>query len=370
MTINPPQHLAPALPVQRPVHPTLRRRRWLAVLLGLVVAAALFESTVRLARLGSPVYAPRRFEPDGKVPFALLTDGGTSLPVYQPNTVFASVYDPAGDQRRYLADGGKVFYRINADGMRGGVRGKEKPPDAYRILCLGDSITFGEGVHEEHTYPSRLEHLLAAAMPDRRVEVLNAGVQGYGTREEVALYIFRGRAFSPDAVIVGFFLNDAVEFSETIRQNDAQTHGYQPSGPARLLKTWEILARSLAARRLQADYFDTIRRSFDSPIWEQDKKLLGLLTDEARNSGFRLIVLIFPVLWELDGNYPFEDLHGRIAAACRAAGCECIDLLETYRGHPAESLWVHPTDHHPNELAHRLAAERLAAILHPPPRSD
>jgi hypothetical protein len=37
-----------------------------------------------------------------------------------------------------------------------------------------------------------------------------------------------------------------------------------------------------------------------------------------------------------------------------------VDLRETLRGRPAESLWVHPVDHHPNEIAHRLAAEALA----------
>ena len=40
-----------------------------------------------------------------------------------------------------------------------------------------------------------------------------------------------------------------------------------------------------------------------------------------------------------------------------------LDLQETLRSEPAEELWVHPTDHHPNERAHALAAERVAAFL-------
>lgn len=57
-----------------------------------------------------------------------------------------------------------------------------------------------------------------------------------------------------------------------------------------------------------------------------------------------------------------------IASACREADIEYIDLLEVYRGHSAESLWVHPTDHHPNEVAHALAAKRIAEyVLHEAP---
>ena len=36
-----------------------------------------------------------------------------------------------------------------------------------------------------------------------------------------------------------------------------------------------------------------------------------------------------------------------------------MDLRVALQGHAAESLWVHPVDHHPNEIAHRLAAEAL-----------
>ena len=40
-----------------------------------------------------------------------------------------------------------------------------------------------------------------------------------------------------------------------------------------------------------------------------------------------------------------------------------MDLLEALRGRPESSLWVSPIDRHPNELAHRLAAEALAPVI-------
>jgi hypothetical protein len=40
-----------------------------------------------------------------------------------------------------------------------------------------------------------------------------------------------------------------------------------------------------------------------------------------------------------------------------------LDLLDTFRGHDEKSLWVHPTDHHPNEAAHALAAEAIERFV-------
>ena len=44
---------------------------------------------------------------------------------------------------------------------------------------------------------------------------------------------------------------------------------------------------------------------------------------------------------------------------CLVARIPHRELLETFRGRRSAELWVHPVDHHPNEVAHRLAAEAL-----------
>lgn len=348
-----------------PPTPTRRSRpaRWRRPgLLGasLLVACGLAEVVVRVFHLGPPVYVAHRFEPYAGIPFTQLPRGPI---VYQPSKTFWSVYDPAGDRRGYFAADNRVVYEINEHGMRGPARPVQKAPGVFRVLCLGDSITFGEGVRYPDTYPAQLERLLAAATPGRQVEVLDAGVQGYGTKDEAAFYLLRGGQFHPDVVTLGFFLNDAAEFAETICQNEAMTKDAVLSLPARVSRVWEIFERRRYAARLQRDYFDSIRRSFNSPRWAECREVLSGMTQVAREDSFRLVVVLFPVLWDLDAAYPFDDLHALIAAACREAGCEFIDLLEVYRGHRAEDLWVHPTDQHPNEIAHRLAAERIAACL-------
>lgn len=340
-----------------------RRARFLFVLFGLLAAPIIAEAIVRVGHLAPPVFASRRFEPGGGVPFSAIREGSITLPVYRPNVTFSSVYDPAGDDRGYLKPDGRVTYRINELGFRGGPLAIEKPAGALRVVCLGDSITFGEGVREEDTYPSVLGKLLSTSMPDRTVQVINAGVQGYGTREEIALFFARCAQLRPDIVTLGFFPNDATDFGETVRQNDERTRERPLSGLAKYSKIWEMIERRRRATELQEKYFETTRRSFDGPNWAVAKQLLAMMQSQSQKDGFRFVVVLFPMFWELDGAYPFDDLHARIAAACQEAGCEFVDLLPVFRGRKSESLWVHPTDQHPNEIAQALAARRMFDVL-------
>ena len=331
----------------------------------LVVAFLLAEVVVRAFALGPRTYEPRRFEPSGGVPFTAIQTMNMALPVYQPRTVFASVYDPAGDLHGDFGPDGRVIYRINSLGMRGDAVVSPKPPNTFRVICLGDSITFGEGVHEEMTYPNLLQGILAKEFPTMTVEVINAGVQAYDVREAAALFFARCRALEPDVVTLGMFLNDAMEFPETIRLNDERNRDVELGALARVSRVWEIIERNRRSAALQDEYFDSIRTSFDSDKWTSDLKLLRTLAEAGHVDQFRFVVVLFPMLWELDGVYPFEDVHERL----HDAWPDVVDLLDTYRGIPAESLWVHPTDHHPNAKAHRLAAERIAkAILRVPNR--
>jgi lysophospholipase L1-like esterase len=71
---------------------------------------------------------------------------------------------------------------INALGLRG-PEVQPRPDTRRRMLCFGDSITFGYGVGDEETYAFRLGQLLAP----RGVEVVNAGVTGYTSHQVVGL---------------------------------------------------------------------------------------------------------------------------------------------------------------------------------------
>jgi lysophospholipase L1-like esterase len=98
---------------------------------------------------------------------------------------------------------------INSRGFRDREFLQEKPASVFRILCLGDSWTFGANVDQEHTYPQQLEKMLAYEFPSSRVEVINLGVLGYSSFQGLELLKTTAVGLDPDLVIIGFTMNDA-----------------------------------------------------------------------------------------------------------------------------------------------------------------
>ena len=97
-----------------------------------------------------------------------------------------------------------------------------KAPGTFRILVLGDSVTFGHGALYEASYPYLLEQRLREWQPGVTWEVWNLGVPGYNTAQELAYLREVGGRYAPDLVIVGVFLNDFSGFQPVARPNLAQ----------------------------------------------------------------------------------------------------------------------------------------------------
>ena len=83
-----------------------------------------------------------------------------------------------------------------------------KAPNTFRIVVLGDSVTFGHGSVYEHTYPLLLEQRLKAWRPSVDWQVWNLGVPGYDSAQELTTLLTDGPRYQPDLVVVGFLEND------------------------------------------------------------------------------------------------------------------------------------------------------------------
>lgn len=98
--------------------------------------------------------------------------------------------------------GEKIITVQNEYGHRGKAYPIKRSPGKYRILVLGDSFTEAVHVSEDDLFTARLE----ASYPE--LEVLNAGVGGYGTVQEYRYLVAEGLRFNPDLVLVMVFEND------------------------------------------------------------------------------------------------------------------------------------------------------------------
>jgi hypothetical protein len=111
-----------------------------------------------------------------------------------------------GEIHNHVLSGRDVVIEVNSLGLRYPELGA-KERDEFRVLVLGDSITFGDFVSEGETWTRRMEALTSGR--GKRIRFINAGLPGAGTAEELTLFREIGSKVSPDLVLVGMYLNDA-----------------------------------------------------------------------------------------------------------------------------------------------------------------
>jgi len=95
----------------------------------------------------------------------------------------------------------RTTVHINQKGLRDRDHSYERIKDVGRILVLGDSFAWGYGVEENQRFSQLLETLMS-------VEVVNAGVSGYSTDQELLWFQNEGIKYDPDLVILVFAGND------------------------------------------------------------------------------------------------------------------------------------------------------------------
>ncbi|MCC3404352.1 MAG: SGNH/GDSL hydrolase family protein [Microcoleus sp. PH2017_10_PVI_O_A] len=112
---------------------------------------------------------------------------------------------------------GASFVQVNSDGLRDREHTKTKPPNTLRVAVLGDSFTEAIHVPVEQTFWSKLERKLSncnSIKGKQKVEVINFGVQGYGTAQELMMLRKKVWDYNPDIVVLAFFTgNDVINNS-------------------------------------------------------------------------------------------------------------------------------------------------------------
>jgi hypothetical protein len=118
---------------------------------------------------------------------------------------------------------GEAYIRINRDGFRDRDHAPVKPPDTVRIAVLGDSYAEALSVSEDEAFWSVMGKKLqdCHAFAGKRVEVLNFGVSGYGTAQELITLRERVWNFSPDIVMLAITTNnDIADNSRALKKTD------------------------------------------------------------------------------------------------------------------------------------------------------
>jgi lysophospholipase L1-like esterase len=128
----------------------------------------------------------------------------------------------------------------------------DKAPGTFRILVLGDSVTFGHGALSETTYPYLLEQRLREWRPAVDWQVWNLGVPGYNTTQELKYLERVGPRYQPDLVIVGFYENDLTDNDAPMEPTPGRRFVSAVQGSMqRWLYSYELYKRILLTVRWQ-----------------------------------------------------------------------------------------------------------------------
>lgn len=340
-------------------------RRLALVLAGLVFAAAVTEIALRVASV--PAIEVHRRGPER-----------SEMPFFE--------YDPdLGWRGRAGAAGpftGWEFasqVRLNARGFRDREVPAAKPAGAFRILLLGDSIVWGHGVEQDQRFSDQLERRLRTA--GLAVDVVNFGIGGYGTDQELLLYRRDGRALCPDLTLLGLYEND-------LRDNASGHQGrypkpyFQPASngtltvanvpvpragswldePARTRTRRSWIREELRLYAAAAFVRETVRRAWSGPAPPPEvptgavaltARLIDTLRREVEASGSRFAVIALP------------DVHATpaVAEAARRSGAPMwLDLGPVFAGR-REPLFYRLDGAHWTPRAHALAGDRIADFL-------
>ena len=129
----------------------------------------------------------------------------------------------------------------------------ERAPGSFRVVCFGDSSTFGIGNDMPDTWPAQLEERLQASLllaKYTRIEVINAGVPGYSSFQGLQHMRQELARLKPDLVMASYANNDFWHWDNTTDKAHAATFGRQ--SPGRLLmqtRIGQLLRTGLQALR-------------------------------------------------------------------------------------------------------------------------
>jgi len=221
---------------------------------------------------------------------------------------------------------------FNRDGLRDRPHPLEKPPGTYRVVCLGDSVTFGYGFTRAEAWPQSLQDLVDARGPG--VEVFSVALPGWSTRQERYAYERIARRYRPDAVVLAVVLNDMEDLHNNLSQ------------PPRLLV--ELFKRSALVRRVTNAEGREIRSVDELFVQPESKAVrsgyerlfaeIRQLAEDVRADGAALHVMVFPDSDQVGPRAPAPIPQQRIAAFLRAEGIGAIDPLPSLRAVGAEGF--------------------------------
>jgi hypothetical protein len=232
-----------------------------------------------------------------------------------------------------------------------------------RVTFLGDSFTAGHGIADVE---DRFANIVRAQRPGWEVHVM--AWNGVETGEQMTALTGTARhGYELDVVVLVYCLNDVSDLLPEWKAIYVRLS--RPPQAGRFLIDNSYLINTLYYRmrtRWEPDaarYFDFVRDAYTGPIWQLQRFRLQTIREDVRRRGGRLLVVTFPLMHSLGPDYEFADIHRQLELTWREWNAPHLDLLGVYEDMDSADVVVNRYDAHPNERAHRLAADAIVPFI-------
>jgi len=263
-------------------------------------------------------------------------------------------------------EGEWVAMTINAKGLRGDEIPDVKAHDELRVLALGDSFVFGGGLADENTFPAICQR--TCGYPATRVRFINAGGNGYDTREAASFLELNGVLLQPDVVVLGWNWNDLVSILGPVSNFPMAPEWIRRFA---IYKFWQYHKSPREWKKTSDEDFqkyhnDVIYASSgsDSPQrWEAAQAALMRLIRACKKMRAKFFVLVMPELtWMESPKFPGLD---KLTSFLNSLGIPWTDCQPQFYEAFQKSLHVTQTldSFHPSAEGQALMARILLQAL-------
>ena len=254
-----------------------------------------------------------------------------------------------------------------------------KPEGRIRLMCLGDSITFGNAVRSEDTYPNILEKKLKKI--NQNIEVINCSAGGWDTYMEDDFFKEEGVNYQPDILIIGFYPNDFTSRPKNVHHK-LSADGRLESRPPWLrwleYKYIFLLKRSALFVYIR-DRIDIIGRGKDHFLTKLMENKIDMNTNKwvtdtcsyileikktCDRKNIKLVLASIPPIntfWIPQGGFAYNNY---LRAFCESHNIFFIDLAQGFRKvKNTNQLYIYPWDNHLSPTGHESVADQLFPLI-------
>jgi len=279
-------------------------------------------------------------------------------PLFEASSDYGYRFVPNQDIRRY---GNRIFF--NAQGLRSEPIDLEPQRGTMRILCIGDSITYGGALTDQKdTYPYKLQDVLNKKGTGCRFEVLNASAPSWSIEDEKS-YIRKHGLYNSRVVVLQISQHDLFQ-TKSRREIVGKSPMYPDKKP--VLALWELVVKSIYQIRSFLKFDESYQKNIlpsDVQLENNINSLLEIANFVKNKGGEFIIVFVGTILKSGDKLSREESAKSRLFDVLEERDIKFITLDRKFSSEKSKMLFRDKI--HPNQAGNGVIADAVAEfILH------